>query len=686
MKTYKLIGHGLLAACLALVVAASARAQSDQGDPPARVGRLAEASGAVSFHAADDSQWQAATLNYPVTSGNSFWTEPGAQAAIDVGGSRIYLDSSTELDIGTLDDRSMVASLAQGVVYLRVPDASGGGPYEIDTPRGAVYIRQPGLYEIAAGDMDDPTRVIAFEGAAQLVGQGIDLTVAQGQAVYVSGPGPFSVGSSAARQDGFSQFVQNEERPYVTARRAPGYLSPQETGYQDLGRYGQWQQTPNYGPVWMPRQVAADWAPYRDGRWAYVVPWGWTWIDNAPWGFTPFHYGRWVQYRHHWAWVPGQMAERPVYAPALVSFYGGFDLGGVGIAIGSAVGWVPLGPEEVYVPPYRSSPVYVRNVNITNVRNETTIINVVNNKTVINNYVNYNGTTVVSADAMANSRQIGPEFKKLPQGKWQQHIATVTPMGARAPVVPTYATAGVTPTIGKKIGAAAPPSGFAPDTHLAPGPAVAASQTGSAGRGTNVQPPPLKKTNGTAATSTGTGSSAINMQSGAPGPLVAHHTKVAPQNGAGSANNGNNTGGNATGAQNGTPDPLVTQHATVVPQNGVPQPPLKAGNGAGANGSVRIGNGNSKLNTVPDPADSQHTGTVRQNGTGLPPLLAKRNSAPPTDGNATAPHTPLILDEKTTQPSPSLPPLVKTSNGSTVPFDQGKAPQPACGTADGPAC
>jgi hypothetical protein len=25
-----------------------------------------------------------------------------------------------------------------------------------------------------------------------------------------------------------------------------------------------------------------------------MSPWGWTWVDNAPWGFAPFHYGRWV--------------------------------------------------------------------------------------------------------------------------------------------------------------------------------------------------------------------------------------------------------------------------------------------------------------------------------------------------------------------------------------------------------
>ena len=28
--------------------------------------------------------------------------------------------------------------------------------------------------------------------------------------------------------------------------------------------------------------------------WVWLRPWGWTWVDDAPWGFAPFHYGRWL--------------------------------------------------------------------------------------------------------------------------------------------------------------------------------------------------------------------------------------------------------------------------------------------------------------------------------------------------------------------------------------------------------
>src|SRR6266849_2839587 len=80
---------------------------------------------------------------------------------------------------------------------------------------------------------------------------------------------------------------------------------------------------PSYGAVWYPQAVPADWAPSRYGHWRWVEPWGWTWIDDQPWGFAPFHYGRWAYIGNRWGWTPGVIVARPVYAPALVAFIGG---------------------------------------------------------------------------------------------------------------------------------------------------------------------------------------------------------------------------------------------------------------------------------------------------------------------------------------------------------------------------
>ena len=128
-------------------------------------------------------------------------------------------------------------------------------------------------------------------------------------------------------------------------------------GYEDLDAYGAWQPHEDYGMVWEPQRVAADWAPYRFGDWIWIEPWGWTWIDDAPWGFAPSHYGRWLHEDSRWLWVPGPREIPPVFAPGLVGWTEDF-------ARRSAVGWFPLAPRERYVPLYAASEQYLQRLNV----------------------------------------------------------------------------------------------------------------------------------------------------------------------------------------------------------------------------------------------------------------------------------------------------------------------------------
>jgi hypothetical protein len=193
------------------------------------------------------------------------------------------------------------------------------------------------------------------------------------------------------------QREQRRERSY-----AYRYVSPEMIGAADLDDYGDWQQ-PNqdnqgYGAVWYPRDVPAGWTPYSNGHWAWVAPWGWTWVEAEPWGFAPFHYGRWANFGGRWGWVPGPPVSafggevRPIYSPALVAFVGGGG-GGLSVAIGAIAAWFPLGPREVYQPWYHASPAYCNRVNVTNIYN-TNVTEIHN--TYINRTVNVYNTTNVT--------------------------------------------------------------------------------------------------------------------------------------------------------------------------------------------------------------------------------------------------------------------------------------------------
>src|SRR5208283_2802989 len=229
------------------------------------------------------------------------------------------------------------------------------------------------------------TIVRVRSGEGQAWGEGAAYTVGAGQQATFVGEGlrdySFDAMSAADEFDSWC-FERNRREDNSVAGR---YVSPDIVGYSDLDNYGAWRSVEGYGNVWFPTAVAADWAPYRNGHWAWVDPWGWTWVDDAPWGFAPFHYGRWAYVSTRWCWVPGPIAVRPVYAPALVAFVGGAGFS-LALSTGAVAGiaWFPLGPGEVYRPAYAASQNYFTSVNVSNTVVNTTVINNVYNNNVTN--------------------------------------------------------------------------------------------------------------------------------------------------------------------------------------------------------------------------------------------------------------------------------------------------------------
>ena len=159
--------------------------------PPTRAGRLAQITGTVSFHAAEDAQWSPAVLNYPVTTGDSFWTEPQAQAALELSGNRFLMMSSTELDVTQLDDHAFAATLPQGEVCMALAFVPSGDTYAFQTPRGLVQIAATGNIAVVAGDTQNPTTVLVQNGAAQITGTNLSLQVGAGQMASISGADSF---------------------------------------------------------------------------------------------------------------------------------------------------------------------------------------------------------------------------------------------------------------------------------------------------------------------------------------------------------------------------------------------------------------------------------------------------------------------------------------------------------------
>ncbi|HUI72352.1 MAG TPA: DUF6600 domain-containing protein [Spirochaetia bacterium] len=329
-------------------------------DPPARVGRLSDIDGNVSFAAAVGSAWQKAVVNYPLTEGNQLSTADGARAEIQIGSDTVRLDSDTLATFEALDDQTVQLRLDKGRASVTLQRLGPSQTFQIVTQTASISLSAPGRYRVDQAESGAST-IITRRGQAQVTGGQTAFQVGPGQAADIpaSGADGYQI-SSAPALDSWDQWVaerDSRENASVSTR----YVSSEMDGAEDLDQYGRWEVVAGYGPVWFPT-VAAGWVPYTFGSWVWVNPWGWTWVDNEPWGFAPFHYGRWALITGTWCWVPGPIVARPVFAPALVRWVGGRPWWGHPpdrVSIARA----PLGPREVFHPLYHASTTYYRAVN-----------------------------------------------------------------------------------------------------------------------------------------------------------------------------------------------------------------------------------------------------------------------------------------------------------------------------------
>ncbi len=437
--TLKLVRwSAVLGIALASIVLPTRSAAQDQDDPPGRVARLGYLQGSVSFQPAGETDWVGAAPNRPMSTGDQLWTDENSRAEVQLGSAVIRLAPLTGFSFLNLDDQTVQIQLSSGAINVTVRRLSDNDDFEVDTPNQAFTVFQPGHYRVEASADGSYTVISVRAGEGEATGNGQTFTLRGGQRGTFSGTDSLYANVEPIYDpDEFDTWSEGRDHRYDYSRSAQ-YLSRDVVGYDDLDDYGDWRDDSNYGHVWFPNQVAVGWAPYHEGHWDWISPWGWTWVDDSSWGYAPFHYGRWVSVGGRWGWVAGPVAVQAVYAPALVVFIGGGPGGW-----GGNVGWFALGPREVYVPSFHVSEAYVTRVNISS----TTVTNV----TVTNIYRTtiINDTTNVTNITYAN-RSVQGAVMVVPQHAFvsAQPVAKVAvvvsardiaaaPMSARVAVAPT---------------------------------------------------------------------------------------------------------------------------------------------------------------------------------------------------------------------------------------------------------
>jgi len=426
---------GLALATIAIPKSAFAQ---DQDDPPGRVARLGYMEGSVSFQPAGEDDWVGAVPNRPMTTGDKLWSDADSRAEVQLGSAVIRLSAMTGFSFLNLDDNTIQIQLTSGSISFTVRRLGDDDDFEVDTPNLAFTATQPGHYRIDANEDGSSTTISVRSGEGEATGYGQSYTLRGGQVGYFSGTDSLDADvEQVGDPDQFDSWAETRDHRFDYSRSAH-YLAPDVVGFDDLDDYGDWRDDGDYGHVWFPNRVDAGWAPYHEGHWDWISPWGWTWVDGSSWGYAPFHYGRWVSVGGRWGWVAGPVAVRAVYAPALVVFIGGGPGG-----FGGNVGWFPLGPREVYVPSYHVSEAYVNRVNISNTTVNVTQVTNVYHTTIINNTTNITNITYanrgVQGAVMVVPQHAFTSAQPVAQARVQvsaQQIAAA-PLSGRVAVAPT---------------------------------------------------------------------------------------------------------------------------------------------------------------------------------------------------------------------------------------------------------
>ncbi len=313
-----------------------------------------------------NTQWVAASANQPFSVGDRIYTRDNSRTSLAFTGRNFArLNPNTALDVIALDDRRTQLALRDGSAIFDVGYLAPGELFEVGTPYGAVDFDQPGLYSVGLNNGSAVVSVLS--GLAEVVGLGGSGQISKGEmlTLLAATAGQVVLSRLDGRNAGYlvDDYYRYQYPNYYDGRYSsydaylndPFYYDPyrRDVSYQyasatipglyDLDYYGDWQDVSGYGYAWHPR-VDAAWVPYQQGYWLNDYPYGPTWVSSEPWGYAPYHYGRWAFIGNQWFWVPDPVNTTPLYSPALVAFIPFSDT--------SLIGWVPLAPGDPYVSRY----------------------------------------------------------------------------------------------------------------------------------------------------------------------------------------------------------------------------------------------------------------------------------------------------------------------------------------------
>jgi len=300
-----------------------------------RVARISAIKGDVSIRRSGVDEWEKAALNLPVVEGDEITTSDGSRFEIQFdANTHLRVSENSYLKIATLSDAGIALSLPEGSLSISALKFDPSKKYfEIDAPKTTLAVQRSGRYRVDAGKAgSQEIRISVFDdGEARVYSSNSGFTIRDGRSarIFVEGnlAGEWENGYATANADDFDVWVA--ERIDTISKRLSNanygqYYDDDIFGAEDLSDNGDWIHTQDYGYIWRPNRTStmsySDWSPYRYGHWRWLPAFGWTWVNDEPWGWATYHHGRWIWYNMAWYWSPYsyQRTNRSWWYPALV--------------------------------------------------------------------------------------------------------------------------------------------------------------------------------------------------------------------------------------------------------------------------------------------------------------------------------------------------------------------------------
>ena len=298
----------VMAAAMTVLLPLAALAQAN-GYYERSYTRMSFVQGDVYVQRAQNQGFEQGQVNLVVVEGDKLGTKTG-RLEIQLGLSNyLRLDQGAQVEMAGLPDSEGQPTkfhVLVGSAFVRVAAMDVAKNFEIHTPDASFYVLSEGLYRVDVRSGE--TVLSVLEGSAEGAGQSGSIVIEAGQSVSaVDGSFASEPVSLMARRDDFSAWNDTRDALFASrTTRTTSYLPAEYADYEyELDSYGSWVDEADYGYVWVPRGMGADWRPYSNGRWVWYPVIGWTWVSYDPWGWSTYHYGRWGWGANlGWYWIP----------------------------------------------------------------------------------------------------------------------------------------------------------------------------------------------------------------------------------------------------------------------------------------------------------------------------------------------------------------------------------------------